>query len=281
LTKITRKKSGRHAMNGLLCSWPQSKNRLKPLLFKATKNGGITPAAYVDSNLVGFANILEGCRHSKVKHLVYASSSSVYGANSKKPFSVHTNAEHPISLYAATKKANELMAHSYSHLYDLPSTGLRLFTVYGPWDRPDMALQKFTRAILAGKPITIYNYGKHQRDFTYIDDIVAGIIKVLEHPAEPNPVWSGNTSDPASSMAPWRIYNIGNNQPVKLFDFIETLENALGMKAHKNLIELKPGDMPDTDADITDFADKFGYNPNTSLKDGINEFAKWYKSYYR
>jgi len=208
------------------------------------------PMAYIDANLVGFGHILEGCRHNNVEHLVYASSSSVYGSNTKMPFSVHDNVNHPVSLYAATKKASELMAHSYSHLYELPTTGLRFFTVYGPWDRPDMALQKFAKAIVNDQPIQLFNYGNHRRDFTYIDDIVEGVIRVLDKPAEPNPDWSGDNPDSATSYAPWRIYNIGNNNPVELNDYIAALENELGKKAQKELLPLQPGDVPDTYADV-------------------------------
>ena len=239
------------------------------------------PLAYVDSNIVGFAHILEGCRHNKVEHLVYASSSSVYGANTTMPFSVHDNVDHPLSFYAASKKANELMAHTYSHLYGLPTTGLRLFTVYGPWNRPDMALQKFTSSILAGEKIQIYNYGKHRRDFTYIDDIVEGIIRVLDLPTESNPEWNGNSPDPASSKAPWRIYNIGNNNPVDLIDYIETLEKALGKTAEKEFLPLQPGDVRDTCADVSDLVEHFNYKPSTTIKEGIQQFVNWYREYYK
>ncbi len=239
------------------------------------------PLSYVESNIVGFAHILEGCRHNKVKHLVYASSSSVYGLNESMPFSVHDNVDHPISLYAASKKSGELMAHTYSHLYQLPTTGLRFFTVYGPWDRPDMALQKFAKAIFEGKPIDVYNYGKHRRDFTYIDDIVEGIIRVLDNVAQPNRDWSGETPDPGSSLAPWRIYNIGNQQPVELLTYIETLEKHLGKKAEKNLLPLQPGDVPDTFADVADLVKDVGYKPSTTVEEGIKNFSQWYKSYYK
>ena len=232
------------------------------------------------SNIVGFANILEGCRHSKVKHLVYASSSSVYGLNSKIPFSIHGNVDHPVSLYAASKKANELMAHSYSHLFNLPTTGLRFFTVYGPWDRPDMALQKFTKSILAGEKIEVYNYGKHRRDFTYIDDIVKGVIHVLDEPAKPNKDWNSSIPDPATSSAPWCIYNIGNNSPIELLDYIEAIENALKVKAHKELLPLQPGDVLDTYADVTDLVENFDYKPSTTIEHGVGKFIEWYKSYY-
>ncbi|MFZ0468372.1 MAG: NAD-dependent epimerase, partial [Thiogranum sp.] len=217
------------------------------------------PNAYIDTNVVGFMHVLEGCRHNDVKHLVYASSSSVYGSNTRMPFSVHDNVDHPVSIYAATKKANELMAHTYSHLYRLPTTGLRFFTVYGPWGRPDMALFKFTRNILAGEPIDVFNYGKHRRDFTYIDDIVEGVIRTLDRIPRPNPDWSGDHPDSASSTAPYALYNIGNNQPVELLHYIEVLENCLGMKAEKNLLPLQPGDVPDTYADVQDLVRDVGY----------------------
>ena len=239
------------------------------------------PLAYVDSNLVGFAHILEGCRHNNVEHLVYASSSSVYGSNTKMPFSVHDNVNHPVSLYAATKKANELMAHSYSHLYDLPTTGLRFFTVYGPWDRPDMALQKFAKAIVNGTPIQLFNHGNHRRDFTYIDDIVEGVIRILDKPAQPNKDWNGDAPDSATSYAPWRIYNIGNNSPVELKDYILALENALGKKAEKELLPLQPGDVEGTFADVDDLVRDFDYKPATKLSDGMVKFVEWYCSYYR
>ena len=238
------------------------------------------PLAYVNSNMVGFAHVLEGCRHNAVEHLVYASSSSVYGANTTMPFSVHDNVDHPLSLYAASKKANELMAHTYSHLYGLPTTGLRFFTVYGPWDRPDMALQKFTRAILAGKKIQVFNYGKHRRDFTYIDDIVEGVVRVLDKPATSNPEWSGDHPDSGSSKAPWRIFNIGNNNPVDLMDYIEALENALGKKAEKIFLPLQPGDVPDTYADVNDLVEQFNYKPSTTVDEGIARFTRWYLEYY-
>ncbi len=238
------------------------------------------PLAYVNSNMVGFAHVLEGCRHNAVEHLVYASSSSVYGANTTMPFSVHDNVDHPLSLYAASKKANELMAHTYSHLYGLPTTGLRFFTVYGPWDRPDMALQKFTRAILSGKKIQVFNYGKHRRDFTYIDDIVEGVVRVLDKPATSNPEWSGNHPDAGSSIAPWLIFNIGNNNPVDLMDYIEALENALGKKAEKIFLPLQPGDVPDTYADVNDLVEQFNYKPSTTVDEGIAQFTRWYLEYY-
>jgi UDP-glucuronate 4-epimerase len=239
----------------------------------------VNPLAYIDTNLVGFGHILEGCRHNSVKHLVYASSSSTYGLNTKQPFSVHESVNHPVSLYAATKKANELMAHTYSHLYKVPTTGLRFFTVYGPYDRPDMALQKFTRAIVAGEAITVFNYGKHKRDFTYIDDIIEGIIRVLDRPAPINPHWDANNPDPATSSAPYRVYNIGNNNPVELSDYIEALENSLGIKAEKELLPLQPGDVPDTYADVDDFVEEFGYKPLMNIKQGVENFVRWYKEY--
>ena len=238
------------------------------------------PLAYIDSNLVGFGHILEGCRHHNVEHLVYASSSSVYGSNTKMPFSVHDNVNHPVSLYAATKKANELMAHSYSHLYQLPSTGLRFFTVYGPLDRPDMALQKFTKAIINDEPIKLFNYGNHRRDFTYIDDVVEGLIRVLDKPAEPNPDWNGDKPDSASSYAPWRIYNIGNNNPLELKEYISELEKFLGKEAKKDLLPLQPGDVPDTYADIDGLIKDFNYKPATSLSVGMKNFVEWYRTYY-
>jgi len=238
------------------------------------------PMAYVESNLVGFANILECSRNFNVKHLVYASSSSVYGANTEMPFSVHDNVDHPLSLYAASKKANELMAHSYSHLYRLPTTGLRFFTVYGPWGRPDMALFKFTDAILAGNPIDVFNFGKHRRDFTYIDDIVTGVIKVLDSPASPNEEWNGAKPDPGSSSAPWKVYNIGNNSPVELMDYIEALEFALNKKSVKNLLPLQPGDVPDTYANVEDLITNFDFKPSTSVQEGVANFVNWYREYY-
>ena len=238
------------------------------------------PSAYIDSNLVGFGNILECSRKFQIKHLVYASSSSVYGANTKMPFSTHDNVDHPISLYAATKKANELMAHTYSHLYNLPTTGLRFFTVYGPWDRPDMALQKFSHSKMKGETINVFNHGNHRRDFTFIDDIVGGIIEVNNFPAQPNSNWSGNVPDPASSSAPWRIYNIGNNSPVKLMDYINELEISLGREAKKNFLPIQPGDVPDTYADITDFSSQFDYTPKTSVKEGVKRFSDWFLNYY-
>jgi UDP-glucuronate 4-epimerase len=239
------------------------------------------PLAYIDSNLVGFGHILEGCRHNNVEHLVYASSSSVYGSNTKMPFSVEDNVNHPVSLYAATKKANELMAHTYSHLYKLPTTGLRFFTVYGPWDRPDMALQKFAKAIMAGKPIQLYNYGNHRRDFTYIDDIVEGIIRVLDKPAQPNEDWQSDKPDSGSSNAPWRVYNIGSNNPVELNTYVAELEKALGKTAQKELLPLQPGDVPDTYADVDALIRDFDYKPQTKIEQGIANFVDWFQSYYR
>jgi UDP-glucuronate 4-epimerase len=239
------------------------------------------PHAYVSSNLVGFVNLLECCRHKEVKHLVFASSSSVYGANTRMPFSVHHNVDHPVSLYAASKKANELMAHSYSHLYDLPCTGLRFFTVYGPWGRPDMALFLFTRAILADKPIQVFNHGKMQRDFTYIDDIVEGVVRIMERIPVPDPAWHGDSPDPGSSYARYRIYNIGNNHPVSLTDFIVAIEKALGKKAKKDFLPMQPGDVPATYADIDDLIRDAGFKPATPLEEGIARFIQWYREYYK
>jgi UDP-glucuronate 4-epimerase len=237
------------------------------------------PLAYINSNIVGFAHILEGCRHNGIQHLVYASSSSVYGANTTMPFSVHHNVDHPLSLYAASKKSNELMAHTYSHLFNLPTTGLRFFTVYGPWGRPDMALFKFTKAILAGEKIQVFNYGKHRRDFTYIDDIVEGVIRVLDQPAKPNPSWNGATPDPGSSTAPWRVYNIGNSRPVELMEYIAALEKAMGKKAQIELLPLQPGDILDTYADTTGLVNATGFGPAMPVERGIEQFVLWYKSY--
>lgn len=231
------------------------------------------PLAYINSNIVGFAHILEGCRHHDIEHLVYASSSSVYGANTAMPFSIHQNVDHPLSLYAASKKANELMAHAYSNLYQLPTTGLRFFTVYGPWGRPDMALFKFTRAILAGEPIQVFNHGSHRRDFTYIDDIVEGVVRVLDRPAQPNPDWNGTHPDPGSSTAPWRIHNIGNNQPVQLMDYIAALEKTLEKNAIKEFLPLQAGDVPDTYADVADLMADFGYQPATLVEVGVRHFV--------
>jgi UDP-glucuronate 4-epimerase len=239
------------------------------------------PHVYADSNLVGFINILEGCRHSGVEHLVFASSSSVYGANTKIPFSVSDNVDHQVSLYAATKKANELMAHTYSHLYGLPTTGLRFFTVYGPWGRPDMAYFLFTKAILAGQPIDVFNYGKMQRDFTYIDDVIEGVIRVLERVPQPSSTRSETELDPGNSTAPYKIYNIGNNQPNDLMHFIEVLEDCLGIKAKKNLLPMQPGDIPVTYADVDALIEDVGFKPNTPIDLGIEQFVKWYRSYYR
>jgi UDP-glucuronate 4-epimerase len=239
------------------------------------------PHAYVDANLMGFMNILEGCRQNDVEHLVYASSSSVYGANTRMPFSVHDNVDHPVSLYAATKKANELMAHTYSHLYGLPVTGLRFFTVYGPWGRPDMSLFLFTRSILAGQPIEVFNYGHHRRDFTYIDDLVEGVMRVIDAVARPNPTWSGDSPDPGTSRAPYRLYNIGNNHPVNLLRFIEVLESCLGRIAVKKLLPMQPGDVPDTYADVKDLVDDVAYRPATPVEVGVERFVNWYRDYYQ
>ncbi len=238
------------------------------------------PHAYIDCNIVGFLNILEGCRHNNIKHLVFASSSSVYGANTKMPFSVHHNVDHPVSLYAATKKSNELMAHTYSSLYKLPCTGLRFFTVYGPLGRPDMALFLFTKAILENKPIDVFNHGKMKRDFTYIDDIVEGIVRLVDNVSKPNPGWNGDEPDSATSYAPYKLYNIGNNNPVELMDFIEVLEECLGKKAIKNLMPIQPGDVPATYADIDDLSKDVGFKPSTPIGDGIKKFVEWYREYY-
>jgi len=239
------------------------------------------PHAYVDSNVVGTLNVLEGCRHNGVQHLVYASTSSVYGANTRMPFSVHQNVDHPLSLYAATKKANELMAHTYASLYGLPVTGLRFFTVYGPWGRPDMALFLFTKNILEGKPIDVFNYGKHRRDFTYVDDIVGGVVAALDHVAAPNARWNSDSPDPASSRAPYRLYNIGNAQPVDLMRYIELLEERLGRKAEKNLLPLQPGDVPDTWANVDDLVTEVGYRPATPVEVGVGRFVDWYLDYHK
>jgi UDP-glucuronate 4-epimerase len=238
------------------------------------------PHAYADSNVSGFLNVLEGCRHNGVKHLVFASSSSVYGANTKMPFSVHDNVDHPVSLYAATKKANELMAHTYSSLYALPCTGLRFFTVYGPWGRPDMAYFLFTRAILEDRPIDVFNYGKMQRDFTYIDDIIEGVVRVMDKIPEPNPPWTGDSPDPARSYAPYKLYNIGNNNPVELMTFIKALEDCLGREAKKNLLPIQPGDVPATYADIDDLTRDVGFKPSTTIEEGLKKFVDWYQEYY-
>jgi UDP-glucuronate 4-epimerase len=239
------------------------------------------PLEYINSNIVGFAHVLECCRHSNVEHLVYASSSSVYGANSRMPFSVHDNVDHPLSLYAASKKSNELMAHTYSNLYDLPTTGLRFFTVYGPWGRPDMALFKFTKAILSEESIDVFNYGKHRRDFTYIDDIVEGIIRILDKPATANLSWDSQNPDPGTSFSPWRVYNIGNSRPVELMDYIAALEAAIGKKASINLLPLQPGDVPDTFADVGDLKEMFDYKPETTVEVGIANFVRWYRDYFQ
>lgn len=240
----------------------------------------INPYAYVDSNIVSFVNILEGCRHNKVKHLVYASSSSVYGLNEKMPLSTSDNVDHPVALYAASKKSNELMAHSYSHLYDLPTTGLRFFTVYGPWGRPDMALFLFTDAMLKGKPIKVFNYGKMVRDFTYVDDIVEGVVRVIDHPPKGNPNWSGMEPQPDNSPAPYKIYNIGNNNPVELMDFIEAIEKELGVEAKKEMLPIQPGDVKATYADVRDLERDLGYKPDTSIQEGIGKFVQWFREYY-
>ena len=241
----------------------------------------INPHAYINSNILGFLNILEGCRHNGVKHLVYASSSSVYGANETMPFSVHDNVDHPLSLYAASKKANELMAHTYSHLYNLPTTGLRFFTVYGPWGRPDMALFLFTDAIVNNKPIQVFNYGNHRRDFTFVDDISEGVIRTLDHVAEPNPDWSGLNPDPGSSRAPWRVYNIGNSTPVNLMDYIGAIEHELGRTAEKEFLPMQPGDVPDTYADVDQLMQDVNYKPQTTVQQGIKRFITWYRDYYK
>ena len=239
------------------------------------------PHVYIDSNILGFTNILECCRFNNIEHLVFASSSSVYGSNTNYPFSIHNNVDHPVSLYAASKKSNELMAHTYSHLFNLPTTGLRFFTVYGPWGRPDMALFMFTKNIISGKPIDVFNYGDHKRDFTYIDDIVEGVIRTLDHIAQPNGAWTGNQPDPGTSYAPWRIYNIGNNNPCSLLKFIEILEDCIGIKAIKNLLPMQPGDVPYTFADTDDLMNDVGYKPDTKIEEGISRFVKWYKEYYK
>lgn len=240
----------------------------------------INPQSYISSNMVGFANLLECCRHHEVKHLVYASSSSVYGLNTLMPFSVRHNVDHPVSLYAASKKSNELMAHTYSYLYNLPTTGLRFFTVYGPWGRPDMALYLFTKAIMEGKPIKVFNHGKMRRDFTYIDDIVEGVFRVAQHIPEPNPQWDGQKPDPSTSPTPYKIYNIGNNNSVELETFISVLENALGRKAIRDYMDLQPGDVPATYADVDDLIRDVGFKPDTKIEDGIARFVDWYTEYY-
>jgi UDP-glucuronate 4-epimerase len=239
------------------------------------------PHSYVDSNVTGFLNILEGCRYNDIQHLVYASTSSVYGSHTKMPFSEHEGVDHPLAIYPATKKANELMAHSYSHLFGLPTTGLRFFTVYGPWGRPDMALFKFTQAILEDRPIDVFNYGQHKRDFTYVDDIVEGVIRACDHVAEPNPDWDSHDPDPASSDAPYRIYNIGNNQPIELTRYIDVLEECLGRQADRNLLPLQPGDVPDTYADASELAANVGYRPATPVEEGVRRFVAWYRDYYQ
>lgn len=241
----------------------------------------INPRAYIDTNLVGFFNILDSCRHHKVPHFVYASSSSVYGLNTLMPFSIHQNVDHPVSLYAASKKANELMAHSYSYLFGLPSTGLRFFTVYGPWGRPDMALFLFTKAIIEDRPIQVFNYGRMKRDFTYIDDIIEGVVRVMELIPSPNPIWTGDQPDPGSSPGPWRVYNIGNNHPVQLLDYIGAIENALGKKAVKEMLPIQPGDVPATAADVADLEQAVGFRPGTSVEVGIQRFIEWYRWYYK
>jgi UDP-glucuronate 4-epimerase len=240
----------------------------------------VNPHAYLDANVTGFLNILEGCRHHSVEHLVFASSSSVYGANTHMPFSVHDNVDHPVSLYGATKKSNELMAHAYSHLYHLPVTGLRFFTVYGPWGRPDMSLFMFTRNILDGQPIDVFNNGQHKRDFTFIEDIVEGVIRMIDMVATPDPTWSGDRPDPGTSRAPYRLYNIGNNKPVELMRYIEVLEHCLGRKAVKNMLPLQPGDVPETYADVQDLVEAVGYRPGTSIEAGVARFVEWYRNYY-
>jgi len=238
------------------------------------------PFAYIESNINGYINILESCRRHEVQNLIYASSSSVYGSNTKMPFNIHQSVDHPLSLYAATKKSNELMAHTYSHLYDIPTTGLRFFTVYGPWGRPDMALFKFTKNIISKKPIEVYNYGKHKRDFTYIDDITEVISRVINMPAKPNNNWDSDNPDPGSSRAPWRVYNIGNNKPVDLMEYISAIENSLGMKAKINFLPLQPGDVPTTYADVNELIKDFDFKPKTDVRDGIEKFIKWYKEFY-
>lgn len=239
------------------------------------------PHAYMDANIQGFMNILEGCRHNDVEHLVYASSSSVYGANTNMPFSVHNNVDHPVSLYAASKKANELMAHTYSHLFSIPTTGLRFFTVYGPWGRPDMALFIFTKKILAGEPIDVFNYGNHRRDFTYIEDIVEGVTRTLDNVASKNDEWSGDAPDPATSAGPYRLYNIGSNSPVELLRYIEVLEDCLGKKAEKNLLPMQPGDVPDTYANVDALVNDVDYRPSTTVEEGVKKFVEWYRDFYQ
>ncbi len=269
-----------HAMESLFAE--EKFNRVVNLAAQAGVRYSVeNPRAYIDSNVVGFLNILEGCRHNKVEHLVYASSSSVYGMNTNMPLSPHEAVDHPMSLYAATKKSNEMMAHSYSNLYDLPTTGLRFFTVYGPWGRPDMALFLFTKNIIEGKPINVFNYGKMRRDFTYIDDIIEGVVRVTMNTAEPNPAWDGANPDPATSPVPYRIYNIGNNKVVELSRYIEVLEECLGKKAEINYMPMQPGDVPATEADVDDLVRDVGFKPDTSIEEGIGNFVKWYKDYYK
>ena len=270
----------RNALSGLFSDY--SFDRVIHLAAQAGVRYSLeNPHAYIDSNLAGFMNILEGCRRHEIGHIIFASSSSVYGANTKKPFSVHDNVNHPVSLYAATKKANELMAHTYSHLYRLPVTGLRFFTVYGPWGRPDMALFIFTQAILEGKPLKIFNHGKMKRDFTYVDDIVEGLTRLIDRIPAPDPSWCGEAPDPGSSYAPYRIYNIGNNKPEELMHFIKVLENELGINAKKEFLPLQPGDVIETYADIDDLCRDIGFKPVTSIEEGISRFVKWYRSYYK
>ena len=240
----------------------------------------INPKAYIDANIVGFVNILEACRHHNIQHLAYASSSSVYGLNESMPFSTSDNVDHPVSLYAASKKSNELMAHTYSHLFGLPTTGLRFFTVYGPWGRPDMALFLFTKAILEDKPIDVFNHGKMRRDFTYVDDIVEGVVRVIDHPPSGKPDWSGKSPNPSCSKGPYKIYNIGNSNPVELMDFIEAIEKCLGKQAQKNMMPIQPGDVPATWADVNDLVEDIDYQPNTSIQEGVGRFIAWYKEYY-
>ena len=269
----------RPALEGVFAT--EKFNRVIHLAAQAGVRYSLTnPHAYADSNLVGFVNILDACRTNDVQHLVYASSSSVYGANTSMPFSIHDNVDHPVSLYGATKKANELMAHTYSALYELPTTGLRFFTVYGPWGRPDMALFTFTQKILAGERIPVFNYGKHKRDFTYIDDIAEGVVRVVDRVAQANPDWSGDAPDPGSSYAPWRLYNIGNNQPVELMRYIEVLEDCLGRKSEKELLPMQPGDVPATYADVEDLTRDVGYRPETPVEEGVARFVEWYLDYY-
>ena len=287
---IVEKQAGFKFILGDLADREKIKNLFEAYSFDAVINLAVqagvrysieNPASYIDSNLVGFGNILEGCRHSGVKHLVYASSSSVYGLNTNMPFSVRHNVDHPISLYAASKKANELMAHTYSYLYKLPTTGLRFFTVYGPWGRPDMALFLFTKAILNNEPIKVFNNGEMQRDFTYIDDIVEGVVRVMNNIPAPDPDWTSDTPNPSASCAPYKLYNIGNNQPVALMAFIKSIEQALGKKAVKKYLPLQPGDVPATYADVNDLIKDTGFKPSTSVEEGINKFVKWYKEYYK